>query len=308
MATTRKRDNRISHNSKWSNDSTDDNNDTLQIDPSSISMGHRYTARSTALLVVDVQPEYWSFCPEVRKDFPNFPTNIARAISTCRCKRVPIVWIRADYRYNCSPWLREFERMRGEECDRQITFNSACPLENEWEEFAKPNENEIVIPKHSFSAMLKTPLLDILEALNVQNVLVCGLITSLCVHHSCYSLFDAGFRVILIEDACADRGIERHNSVIKLFGDYIYHVISSKQVQFDGSDAVSDKHPLSVVGKLADLQLDYDDNGLPNDDQSSPLSRSTSRTVSVESLCGLDEQECYGDSAILISLAVEEKL
>ena len=33
-------------------------------------------AETTALLVVDVQPEYWSNCPSVRTDFPEFPAKI----------------------------------------------------------------------------------------------------------------------------------------------------------------------------------------------------------------------------------------
>jgi len=37
-----------------------------------------HNTSTTALLVVDVQPEYWSRCPAVRKDFPNFEENLQR--------------------------------------------------------------------------------------------------------------------------------------------------------------------------------------------------------------------------------------
>lgn len=37
-------------------------------------------AESTALLIVDVQPEYWSDCPAVRKDFPDFPKHLQRPL------------------------------------------------------------------------------------------------------------------------------------------------------------------------------------------------------------------------------------
>jgi nicotinamidase-related amidase len=69
------------------------------------------TAGSTALLIVDVQPEYWSSCPAVRKDFPKFEENLAQTITTARKQRVKIIWVRADYRKQHSPWLTQFERL-----------------------------------------------------------------------------------------------------------------------------------------------------------------------------------------------------
>jgi hypothetical protein len=44
-------------------------------------------ASRTALLVVDVQPEYWSQCPAVREDFPEFPSRLSSLVNTCRTQR-----------------------------------------------------------------------------------------------------------------------------------------------------------------------------------------------------------------------------
>jgi nicotinamidase-related amidase len=248
----------------------------------------RLSAKSTALLVIDVQPEYWSLCPEVRRDFPDFPKNLSTIINTCRHQQVKIIWIRADYRYNCSPWLCEFERLRGEKNAGQISFNSADPSEVEWEDFARPLENEIVIPKHSFSSTSKTSLIDILKASGIETVLICGLITSVCVNFSCYGIFEAGFRSILVQDACADRGIERHNAVILLYGDYLYNVVCSTDLTFD------DKTDLTP-GK----QLSFQENAQKEEQHSSGMcldesfqiwSRRTSRTASDESLVTLSER------------------
>jgi nicotinamidase-related amidase len=243
------------------------------------------SAESTALLIIDVQPEYWTHCPEVRRDFPNFPRNLERTIHTCRSRGVKIIWVRADYRYNCSPWLLEFERIRGEDNAGQIPFNAASPSEVDWEDFAKPTDQELVIPKHSFSAATKTAVVDILKAFNIHTVLVCGLITSVCVHHSCYSLFDAGFRAILVQDACADRCIERHRAVIKLYGDYMYNVISSRDIKFQDSGTVLEKTQWNTARTLGGL------NNLPPNaegaDEGDSWSRNTSRTASVESLSSL---------------------
>jgi hypothetical protein len=101
------------------------------------------TAGSTALLIVDVQPEYWSSCPAVRKDFPKFEENLARTITTARKQRAKIIWVRADYRKQHSPWLTQFERLsKGKRPDTQVEL--PCEPDSEefgWEEFATPGKS-----------------------------------------------------------------------------------------------------------------------------------------------------------------------
>ena len=58
----------------------------------------------TALLIVDVQPEYWSQCPQVRQDFPQFPENMRKLLEHCRNSNraddaTTILWVRADYTF-----------------------------------------------------------------------------------------------------------------------------------------------------------------------------------------------------------------
>jgi hypothetical protein len=99
-------------------------------------------AGTTALLIVDVQPEYWSACPSVRKDFPRFEQNFARALETARQQRCKIIWVRADYRRETSPWLAQFERLsKNERPDARMEL--PCDPEDEefgWEDFATPGE------------------------------------------------------------------------------------------------------------------------------------------------------------------------
>merc|ERR1712096_87937 len=94
-----------------------------------------------------------------------------------------------------------------------------------WEEFASPNEREFVTVKRTFSAT--TAIIAELRRKSIETVYVCGLITSICVHHSAMGLVEAGFKVILVGDCCADRGKERHEMSIKLYGNYLYKTVNS---------------------------------------------------------------------------------
>lgn len=117
----------------------------------------------TCLVIIDVQPEYWTNCNDIRKDFPEFPNNCSKMISIARSLKYKIIWVRVDLK-----------------------------------------------------------LISYLRALGIDTVLVSGLITSVCVQHSAFGLFEEGFRTIVITDACADRGRDRHNKTISLYGNYMY--------------------------------------------------------------------------------------
>mmetsp|Transcript_26206 Transcript_26206/g.44686 ORF Transcript_26206/g.44686 Transcript_26206/m.44686 type:complete len:350 (-) Transcript_26206:191-1240(-) len=189
-------------------------------------------AETTALLIVDVQPEYWGNCPSVRQDFPDFPERLKSVVETCRNRRAKIIWVRADYRRAHSPWLVQFERLRGKTPGFMVEVPCDPGSENfTWEDFATPLGGEVIIPKMSWSSTSDTALKEVLRVSGIDTVLVCGLITSVCVQHSAFGVFEAGYRTLLVTDACADRGRARHNAALALYGDYMYELVTSQDLQ-----------------------------------------------------------------------------
>lgn len=182
-------------------------------------------AGRTALLVVDVQPEYWSQCPAVRKDFPDFPRNLGRLVAQARRQKAKIIWVRADYRYAHSPWLVQFARLHQGRIPSEV-HSDPTNDDIQWEDFATPEGGEYVIPKTSWSSTRHTALMDLLKQSGIDTVLVCGLITSVCVQHSAFGIFEAGYRTLLVTDACADRGKARHDAALALYGDYMYELLT----------------------------------------------------------------------------------
>lgn len=233
-------------------------------------------ARTTALLIVDVQPEYWSECPAVRQDFPQFPTQMSNLIQHCRSQNAKCIWVRADYSFERSPWLQQFSRLHKGRIPPEVKPSS------EWEEFAEPFKGEHVVTKTSWSSTSDTQLLDVLRQSGIDTVLVCGLITSVCVQHSAFGIFEAGFRTILVTDACADRGRARHEAALALYGDYMYELRSVASVQQEL------KVGGSVVTRTLETCFLSDDVIKPNDALSAK-STSTGSLTSLES--SLSEEE-----------------
>lgn len=217
-------------------------------------------ASNTALLIVDVQPEYWSECPPVRKDFSHFPSRISSLVKHCRSQGAKCIWVRADYSYEHSPWLQQFSRLHQGRIPPIVKPNS------KWEDFAEPIDGELVITKTSWSSTSDTGLLDTLRKAGIDTVLVCGLITSVCVQHSAFGVFEAGYRTILVTDACADRGKERHNAALALYGDYMYELRTVKSVQKELKNGDS---------KICH-SFDLEDGNLVKSDSSSSLTTSIS--------------------------------
>jgi hypothetical protein len=102
---------------------------------------------------------------------------------------------------------------------------------SKWEAFAEPLEDEFVMTKTSWSSTSSTKLVNTLKEQGIDTVLVCGLITSVCVQHSAFGIFEAGFRTILVTDACADRGKARHDAALALYGDYMYELQTVQSVK-----------------------------------------------------------------------------
>lgn len=137
----------------------------------------------TALLIVDVQPEYWSECPAVRQDFPHFPSKMSSLIENCRNQGMKCIWVRADYSFDRSPWLQQFSRLH------QGRIPPVVKPSSKWEDFATPKKDELVITKTSWSSTTDTGLLETLSTAGIETVLVSGLITSVCVQHSAFGVF-----------------------------------------------------------------------------------------------------------------------
>lgn len=69
-------------------------------------------------------------------------------------------------------------------------------------------EGEPIVYKHYPNAFRETNLLDLLEGWGVERVVICGMMTHMCVDATARAAADFGFKVIVVSDACATRALE----------------------------------------------------------------------------------------------------
>src|SRR5262245_51971323 len=70
-----------------------------------------------------------------------------------------------------------------------------------------PAGNEPVVQKHFPNAFRETPLLDALRQGGIQELMIAGMMTHLCIDATTRAAADLGFKCLLAHDACATRAL-----------------------------------------------------------------------------------------------------
>jgi nicotinamidase-related amidase len=79
-----------------------------------------------------------------------------------------------------------------------------------------PVEGEIVIDKPGKGAFYATGLGEVLQAQGIENLLVCGVTTEVCVNTSVREANDRGYRCVVLADCCASYFPEFHDMGLKM--------------------------------------------------------------------------------------------
>jgi nicotinamidase-related amidase len=75
-------------------------------------------------------------------------------------------------------------------------------------------EGEPIIYKHEPNSFLNTNLLELLKGWEIERVVICGMMTHMCVDATARAASDLGFQVIIAEDACATRDLKYGDTTI----------------------------------------------------------------------------------------------
>src|ERR1700743_2715474 len=79
-----------------------------------------------------------------------------------------------------------------------------------------PLDGEIVVDKPGKGAFYATELSDVLEKYGIENLLVCGVTTEVCVNTTVREANDSGYRCVVFADGCASYFPEFHDMGLKM--------------------------------------------------------------------------------------------
>jgi nicotinamidase-related amidase len=80
--------------------------------------------------------------------------------------------------------------------------------------YVRPNEDEPVISKDQVNAFYETGLLEMIRGDSVEQLVICGMQTHMCVEAAVRAAHDYGFTCLLASDACATRALQYEEFII----------------------------------------------------------------------------------------------
>ena len=90
----------------------------------------------------------------------------------------------------------------------------------------KPIDDEIVVYKTTDSVTTGTNYIHLLDNMDIETVVVCGMVTDQCVASTVRGLADAGYNVITVHDACIAASEELHEAELKIMNVIYTYVLS----------------------------------------------------------------------------------
>lgn len=144
-----------------------------------------------ALIVIDVQNDYFPNGKWELARMEAASSNVGRLLQHYRASDTPIVHIRHEFPDAATaPFFAPGS-------DGAAIHPSAAPI-----------DGEPVLLKHFINSFRDTALLETLRSRDVDEVVICGAMSHMCVDACTRAANDFGFKVTVVHDACASRDLE----------------------------------------------------------------------------------------------------
>ncbi|WP_424357810.1 cysteine hydrolase family protein [Methanocella sp. MCL-LM] len=150
----------------------------------------------TAFLLIDIQNDYFPGGKNELAGALEASMNARKLLDAFRIKKLPVIHVQ---HISTRPGATFF-----------IPGTAGSEIHNN----VKPAPGEITIVKHYPNSFRETVLLDKLKELEIEQLVVCGMMTHMCVDSTVRAAYDHGFRCLLACDACATKNLILNNEVV----------------------------------------------------------------------------------------------
>lgn len=151
----------------------------------------------TALLIIDIQNDYFEDGTMTLVDSERTAENAKMLLNKFRNEGSPIIHVQ---HIATSPTATFFlPNTKGAEIHNTVT----------------PLPTEKLIIKHFPNSFRETELLDYLNSNKIKNLVICGMMTHMCIDATTRAAKDFGFNITLIGDACTTKDLDINGETVK---------------------------------------------------------------------------------------------
>jgi len=142
----------------------------------------------TAIIVVDVINDFVTGALGSKRAEKIIP-NVKRLLDSARKKKVPVI-------YTCDSHLQGLDDEFEVWSPHAILGTKGAEVVDE----LKPKKDDFVIRKRRYSSFFGTDLDTLLRELQVDTVVLVGLVTDICIQHTAADAFFRGYKVVVPKD------------------------------------------------------------------------------------------------------------
>lgn len=184
-----------------------------------------FDVRRTAVLVIDMQRDFLdSGAPVETPGGLDLIPRINRLTAAARSRGVPVIFTQEMHRADGSDFGIELEFEPPHCLEGTPGMELAGGLE------VAPGDYRI-LNKRRYDAFLGTDLETLLRSLGVENLLVTGVCTDICVASTVQHARNLDFRCFVLRDCVAGTTPERHAAALLCLGHVFGHVVALNEVE-----------------------------------------------------------------------------
>jgi nicotinamidase-related amidase len=142
--------------------------------------------KKTALIIIDIQDFYFPGGKSALVDPEKAAANAALLLSRFREEKMPVIHVRHN-------------------AESKAEINK----------IVNPIPQEKIVSKDAVNCFVGTDLLDYLKSQQIEDLVICGMQTHMCVEAATRAATDFGFRCVVISDACATKDLKFNDIIIK---------------------------------------------------------------------------------------------
>jgi nicotinamidase-related amidase len=151
----------------------------------------------TALMMIDIQNDYFSKGAMPLSGSKEAGENAKRILERFRADGLPVIHIQ---HIATRPTATFFQ-----------PGTAGAEIHNS----VKSHDGETIIIKHYPNSFRETELLACLQATSITDLVICGMMTHMCVDSTVRAAKDFGFNCIVIGDACATKDLEINGELLR---------------------------------------------------------------------------------------------
>ena len=149
-----------------------------------------------ALLIIDVQNDYFEGGKSELYNSKVALQNIEKVLMIFRQRNLPVIHVQhINNREGATFFLPN--------TDGVLIHKNITPLESEY-----------IVTKHAPNSFFETNLLDIMKENNINDLVICGMMSHMCIDTTTRACKDFGINVTLLNDACATKNLSFNGEII----------------------------------------------------------------------------------------------